>query len=46
MTDDFDAGLAMQMFSQVAADSSHHGERHISAVIAYVRKGKKNNFDD
>lgn len=45
MTDDFDAGLAMQMFSQVAADSSHHGERHISDVIAYVRQGKKNNFD-
>lgn len=45
MTEDFDAGLAMQMFSQVAADSSHHGQRHISDVIAYVRKGKKNNFD-
>jgi len=45
LTDDFDAGLAMQMFSQVAAASSHHGRRHISDVIAYVRKGKKNNFD-
>lgn len=46
MTDDFDAGLAMQMFSQVAAESAHHDQRHISDVIAYVRKGKKNNFDD
>lgn len=45
MTEDFDAGLAMQMFSQVAAKSEHHGERHISDVIAYVRKGRKNNFD-
>jgi enoyl-CoA hydratase/carnithine racemase len=45
MTDDFDAGLAMQMFSQVAAQRSHHGQRHISDVIAYVREGRKNNFD-
>jgi enoyl-CoA hydratase/carnithine racemase len=45
MTEDFDAGLAMQMFSQVAAKSEHHGERHISDIIAYVREGKKNNFD-
>ncbi len=45
MTDDFDAGLAMQMFSQVAADSAHHDQRHIGDVIAYVREGKKNNFD-
>ena len=45
MTDDFDAGLAMQMFSQVAAKRSHHGQRHISDVIAYVREGRKNNFD-
>jgi enoyl-CoA hydratase/carnithine racemase len=45
MTDDFDAGLAMQMFSQLAAKSSHHGKRHISDVIAYVRAGRKNNFD-
>ncbi len=45
MTDDFDAGLAMQMFSQVAAKRSHHGKRHISEVIAYVREGRKNNFD-
>jgi enoyl-CoA hydratase/carnithine racemase len=45
MADDFDAGLAMQMFSQLAAKSSHHGKRHISDVIAYVREGRKNNFD-
>jgi enoyl-CoA hydratase/carnithine racemase len=45
MTDDFDGGLAMQMFSQVAAKRSHHGQRHISDVIAYVRDGRKNNFD-
>jgi enoyl-CoA hydratase/carnithine racemase len=45
MAEDFDAGLAMQMFSQVAAKSSHHGKRHISDVIAYVREGRKNNFD-
>lgn len=45
ITDDFDAGFAMQMFSQIAAKSSHHGERHIADVVAYVKEGRKNGFD-
>jgi hypothetical protein len=45
MMDDFDGGFAMQMFSQLAAGSKHHGQRHIADVVAYVREGRKNGFD-
>ena len=45
MTDDFDGGFAMQMFSQLAAKRSHHSKNHIADAVAYVKEGRKNSFD-
>lgn len=45
ITDSLDGGFAMQMFAQLARKQSHHARRHIADAVAYVRKGKTNNFD-
>jgi enoyl-CoA hydratase/carnithine racemase len=45
ITNDLDGGFAMQMFAHLAKDKAVHGRNHISSVVDYVRKGKKNNFD-
>jgi enoyl-CoA hydratase/carnithine racemase len=45
ITDSLDGGFAMQMFSQLAKKQASHARRHIAESVAYVREGKKNNFD-
>jgi len=45
ITNDLDGGFAMQMFAQLAKNQTNHGRDHIGNCGAYVRKGKKNNFD-
>jgi enoyl-CoA hydratase/carnithine racemase len=45
ITDNLDGGFAMQMFAHLAKDAATHGRSHIADCVAYVRKGKRNNFD-
>jgi hypothetical protein len=33
------------MFAHLAKDAATHGRSHIADCVAYVRKGKRNNFD-
>jgi enoyl-CoA hydratase/carnithine racemase len=46
ITDSLDGGFAMQMFAHLAKKRAVHGRGHIGDSVAYVRKGKRNNFDD
>jgi hypothetical protein len=34
------------MFGHLAKKAAVHGRQHIGDTVAYVRKGKKNNFDN
>jgi enoyl-CoA hydratase/carnithine racemase len=45
ITDSLDGGFAIQMFAHLAKKKGVHSRSHIGAVVDYVRKGKKNNFD-
>jgi enoyl-CoA hydratase/carnithine racemase len=45
ITDDLDGGFGIQMFAHLAKKRAVHSRNHISSSGAYVRKGKKNNFD-
>jgi enoyl-CoA hydratase/carnithine racemase len=45
ITDSLDGGFAMQMFAHLAKNTAAHGPSHIGDAVAYVRKGKRNNFD-
>ncbi|MFJ6656806.1 enoyl-CoA hydratase/isomerase family protein [Streptomyces sp. NPDC091377] len=45
ITDDLDGGFGIQMFGHVAKQRSIHSRNHIADTVAYVRKGRKNNFD-
>lgn len=45
ITNDLDGGFGIQMFAHLAKDKAVHGRSHIGETVAYVRKGKKNNFD-
>jgi enoyl-CoA hydratase/carnithine racemase len=45
ITDSLDGGFAIQMFAHLAKDKPTHGRRHIADCVAYVREGKRNNFD-
>jgi enoyl-CoA hydratase/carnithine racemase len=45
IVDDLDGGFGIQMFGHVAKQKSIHGKQHISDTVAYVRKGRRNNFD-
>jgi enoyl-CoA hydratase/carnithine racemase len=46
ITDSLDGGFAMQMFAHLAKKTAAHGRSHIGDAVAYVRKGKRNNFDE
>jgi enoyl-CoA hydratase/carnithine racemase len=45
IVDDLDGGFGMQMFGHVAKQRSIHGRQAIADTVAYVREGRKNNFD-
>ncbi|HEV2116615.1 MAG TPA: enoyl-CoA hydratase/isomerase family protein [Terriglobales bacterium] len=45
ITNDLDGGFGIQMFAHLAKKKAVHSRNHIGATVAYVRKGKKNNFD-
>lgn len=45
LLDNLDSGFAIQMLSQVAKKGTIHGAKNIRDVVAYVREGRKNNFD-
>ena len=45
ITNDLDGGFGIQMFAHLAKKEPAHGRSHIGSKVAYVRKGKKNNFD-
>ena len=45
IANDLDGGFAMQMFAHLAKKRAVHSRNHIGGSGAYVRNGKKNNFD-
>ena len=45
ITNDLDGGFGIQMFGHLAKNKSVHSRSHIGQSGAYVRKGKRNNFD-
>jgi enoyl-CoA hydratase/carnithine racemase len=45
ITNDLDGGFGIQMFGHLAKQKAVHSRNHIGETVAYVRKGKKNNFD-
>ena len=45
ITNDLDGGFGIQMFAHLAKKEAAHGRDHIGSKVAYVRKGRKNNFD-
>jgi enoyl-CoA hydratase/carnithine racemase len=45
VADDLDGGFGIQMFAHLAKQQASHGRDHIKNNGAYVRKGKRNNFD-
>ena len=45
ITDDLDGGFGIQMFAHLAKKKAVHSRNHIGSSGAYVRAGKKNNFD-
>jgi enoyl-CoA hydratase/carnithine racemase len=45
IVDDLDGGFGIQMFGHLAKQAATHGRDHIKNQGAYVRKGKRNNFD-
>lgn len=45
ITNDLDGGFGIQMFGHLAKKKAVHSRNHIGETVAYVRKGKKNNFD-
>jgi len=45
IVNDLDGGFGIQMFGQLAKLQTNHARDHISKYGAYVRNGKKNNFD-
>ncbi len=45
IVNDLDGGFGIQMFAHVAKKNAVHGRTHISDMVDYVRKGRKNNFD-
>jgi enoyl-CoA hydratase/carnithine racemase len=46
IVNDLDGGFGIQMFGHVASRHSIHGRKSIADTVAYVREGRKNNFDD
>jgi enoyl-CoA hydratase/carnithine racemase len=45
ITDDLDGGFGMQMFAHLAKKKSIHSRKHIDESVAYVKQGKRNNFE-
>ena len=45
IVNDLDGGFGIQMFGHLAKKRAVHARKHISDVVDYVRRGKKNNFD-
>jgi enoyl-CoA hydratase/carnithine racemase len=45
IADDLDGGFGIQMFGHVAKQKSIHGREAIGSTVDYVRRGRKNNFD-
>ena len=45
ITNDLDGGFGIQMFAHLAKKAPAHGRDHIGSKGAYVREGRKNNFD-
>ena len=45
ITDNLDGGFGIQMFAHLAKKKSIHSKNHIDTTVAYVREGRRNNFD-
>jgi enoyl-CoA hydratase/carnithine racemase len=45
IVNDLDGGFGIQMFGHLAKQRSIHGRDGIASTVAYVRDGRKNNFD-
>src|SRR5450631_1941409 len=45
ISNDLDGGFGIQMFGHLAKSKAVHSKDHIGSSGAYVREGKKNNFD-
>lgn len=45
IVNDLDGGFGIQMFGHLAKQAAAHGRDHIAKQGAYVRAGKRNNFD-
>ena len=45
IANDLDGGFGIQMFAHLAKKEPAHGRAHIGSKGAYVREGRKNNFD-
>jgi enoyl-CoA hydratase/carnithine racemase len=45
ISDDLDGGFGIQMFGHLAKQKAMHTQDHVAAQGAYVKQGKKNNFD-
>jgi enoyl-CoA hydratase/carnithine racemase len=45
IADDLDGGFGIQMFGHLAKEKAVHSRNNIANCGAYVKKGKKNNFD-
>lgn len=45
VTDNLDGGFGIQMFGHLAKQRAIHSRRLIGDTVAYVREGRKNNFD-
>lgn len=45
ISDDLDGGFGIQMFGHLAKQKAMHTQNHVAAQGAYVKQGKKNNFD-
>src|ERR1700749_874499 len=46
IVNDLDGGFGIQMFGHLAKLKGVHGKAHIRDTVDYVRKGRKNNFDE
>lgn len=45
ISNDLDGGFGIQMFGHLAKHKAMHTQNHVAAKGAYVKQGKKNNFD-
>ncbi len=45
ISNDLDGGFGIQMFGHLAKQKAVHTQNHVAAQGAYVKQGKKNNFD-